>query len=334
MRSNRLVAIGAAAALIVLSPGAARNARATCGSANCFLMTGTQEGVSASGILTIDLSYRYIPQTVKLSGSDSVSDVLTPKIDFENEVIEPDHHREISTHNTLVQIDLSYGVTPRLTLAGSLPIINQRNHEHDDDVGTPEVHFTNADGTSGFGDVRAGARYAFLLRTKDLIAGSLSVKFPTGAYTLRDSDGAINEPTIQPGTGSIDVILGAQYMHQVIPERLQWFAAGAWKRSGANSLDYRFGDETLLSAGVRHKVSKRATWSLQANGRRTSRDRYRSEDVPSTGVTYVDVTPGVAFEAAPGTSCYAFVQYPVSQRVNESQLAPRYALLIGLSKSY
>src|SRR6266571_5363957 len=82
---------------------------ATCGSANCFLVTGTQEGVGASGILTVDLSYRYIPQTRRLSGTKDVGEVLTPKIDFENRTIEPGHHREIGTQNTLVEIDLAYG---------------------------------------------------------------------------------------------------------------------------------------------------------------------------------------------------------------------------------
>jgi len=182
-------------------------ALATRGSANCFLVTGTQEGVGASGILTVDLSYRYIPQTRRLSGTRDVSEVLTPKIDFESRVIEPDHHREIGTQNTLVEIDLAYGLTPRLTLAGSLPIINQRDHEHWDDVGIPgEEHFTRTDGSSGFGDVRLGARYAFLVKTKDILVGGLALKLPTGPYRLLDSEGAINEPTIQPGTGSTDVL--------------------------------------------------------------------------------------------------------------------------------
>jgi hypothetical protein len=308
--------------------------RATCGSANCFLMTGTQEGVNASGILTIDLSYRFISQGRRLSGSHEVPEVLAPKIDFENGLIEPDHHREIRTQNTLVEIDLSYGLTPRLTLAGSLPIINQRDHEHFDDVGTPEEHFTREDGSSGFGDVRFGARYAFVVKTKNLLSAGMAVKLPTGAYTLHDGEGDINEPTIQPGTGSTDAILSVQYVHQVIPERLQWFLAGAWRKNGENDLDYRFGDETIVNAGLRHRISKRVAWSAQANWRDTGRDRFLSQDVPSTGVTFLDLTPGLTLDTGTGTVLYGFVQLPVSQRVNESQLAPRAAFMTGVSKSF
>ena len=308
---------------------------ATCGSANCFLVTGTQEGVGASGILTVDLSYRYIPQTRRLSGTRDVSEVLTPKIDFENRTIEPDHHREIGTQNTLVEVDLAYGLTPRLTLAGSLPIINQRDHEHWDDVGTIDEHFTRDDGSSGFGDVRVGARYAFLVRTKDILVGGLALKVPTGAYRLLDSEGAINEPTIQPGTGSTDSIASLHYAHQIAPMRFEYFLAGAYRMNGKNSLEYRFGDETLINAGLSHKVGDRLTWSIQMNARRTERDRYLSQEIPSTGARFINLTPGLRLDAAAGgLTLYAFVQVPVYQYVNEVNLAPRTGLLLGISKAF
>ena len=311
-------------------------ALATCGSANCFLVTGTQEGVGASGILTVDLSYRYIPQTRRLSGTRDVSEVLTPKIDFESRVIEPDHHREIGTQNTLVEIDLAYGLTPRLTLAGSLPIINQRDHEHWDDVGIPgEEHFTRTDGSSGFGDVRLGARYAFLVKTKDILVGGLALKLPTGAYRLLDSEGAINEPTIQPGTGSTDVLASLHYAHQIVPMRFEYFLAGARRANGTNNLEYRFGDETLLNAGLSHKEGDRVTWSIQVNARRTERDRYLSQEVPSTGARFVNLTPGLRLDMATGgLTLYGFVQVPVYQYVNEVNLAPRTGLLLGISKAF
>ena len=332
MHANRKVVLGGVVLLGVLM--IAPSARATCGSANCFLVTGTQEGVSASGILTVDLSYRFISQSRKLSGTKEVGEVLTPKVDFENGVLLPDHHREIRTQNTLVQVDLSFGVTPRLTLAGSLPIINQRDHEHWDDVGDPTEHFTREDGSSGFGDVRLGARYALIVKTKDLLTGALAIKLPTGAYTLHDSEGGINEPTIQPGTGTTDVILSAHYAHQIVPARLEWFLSAAWRDGRRNDLEYEFGDESLLNAGLWHKAGERVTWSLQLNWRRTGRDRFLSQDVPSTGATFLDLTPGLRLETTTGTSLYGFVQIPVRQDVNEVQLAPRTALLLGVSKSF
>lgn len=307
---------------------------ATCGSANCFLVTGTQEGVGPAGILTIDLSYRYVPQSRRLSGTKDVSEVLTPRIDFENGAVLPDHHREVRTQNTMVQVDLAYGLSPRLTLAGSLPIINQRDHEHYDDVGMPGEMFTREDGASGFGDVRVGARYAFVARTRDLLVGGLTVKLPTGPYRLSDSEGDINEPSIQPGTGSFDVIGTLHYAHQVVPMRFEYFLSGTFRENGTNDLDYSFGDEVLLNAGVSRKAGDRVTWSLQLNARRTGRDRFLAQDVPSTGATTLSLTPGLRFDAASGTSLYGFAQVPVRQDVNEAQLAPRTGIMIGVSKAF
>jgi len=333
MQARHQIFLGSVVLLGVLT--IAPSARATCGSANCFLVTATQERVSSSGMLTVDLSYRFISQSRKLSGTKEVSEVLTPKVDFENGVLLLDHHREIRTQNTLVQIDLSYGLTPRLTLAGTLPIINQRDHEHWDDVGDPvDEHFTRSDGSSGFGDVRLGARYALIVKTKDLLTGAVTLKLPTGAYTLHDSEGAINEPTIQPGTGTTDVILSAHYAHQVVPARLEWFVSAAWRNGRKNDLEYQFGDETVANAGLWHKAGDRVTWSLQVNWRHTGRDRFLSQVVPSTGATFLDLTPGLRLETSTGTSLYGFVQVPVRQDVNEVQLAPRTALLLGVSKSY
>lgn len=319
----------AAGVLLMLMSTA--SAWATCGAANCFLVTGTEQGIGLRGHLSVDLTFRYILQDRRLSGSQEVSEVLTPKVDFENGVLEPDHHREIRTQNTLVQLDMAYGLTDRLTLVWELPLINERDHEHFDEVGTPEEHFTRQDGTSGFGDVRVGARYGLVVKSMDILVGGLLVKFPTGPYRLRDSEGEINEPTIQPGTGSTDFIASLLYSHQVIPLKAEWFVSGSRRINRENDLEYRFGDETQASAGVRYKTGRQVTWSLQVNGRRTSRDTFLGSGVPSTGSRLVNLTPGLKFETNSGTSIYGFVQIPVYEKVNEVNLAPRAGLLMGIS---
>jgi len=312
----------------------APQAFATCGSANCFLITGTSEGVGVKGVMSVDLSYRFIPQTRKLDGTESVAEVLTPRVDFDNGVLQPDHHREIGTQNTLLEVDLSWGVTDRFTLATALPLINQRDHEHFDDAGTPTESFTRSDGTSGFGDARIGGRYAFLAKSKDLLVGSLTLELPTGQYRLLDSEGEINEPTIQPGSGSYDEMAGAYFAHQWIPLRCEYFLSAARRVNGDNPLDYRIGSESQVSAGVSYVVGDRTTWSVQANGRKTGRDHFKGDLVPSTGAMLVNVTPGFRYHPGSSASIYAFLQFPVYQRVNDAQLAPRTALLLGISKVF
>lgn len=309
-------------------------ARATCGSANCFLVTGTQEGVGFKGALVADLSYRYVVQSKKLEGTRPVGEVLTPKVSFEEGELEPDHHREVRTQNTLVQLDLSWGATDKLTFAASLPLINDRDHEHFDEVGTPEEFFTTEDGSSGFGDVRVGARYGFLTRSKDLLVGGLSLELPTGQYKLRDSEGDINEPTIQPGSGSLDAAASVYYAHQWIPHRFDSFVSVAQKINSENDLDYRIGVETLLNAGVDYATGGKLTWSLQLNGRKTAHDRFLGDLVPSTGTLFVHLTPGLRIQASTATSFYTFLQFPIHLDVNDDQLAPRTGLLAGVSRTF
>lgn len=324
---------GVVAAALLLG-AAVSPVSATCGSATCFLVTETNEGVGTTGTLRVDLSFRYVDQTRMLSGTSDVGEVLTPKIDFENKTIEPDHHREISTLNTLVQLDLAYGASTRTTVLATLPLFNQKNHEHYDDVGTPNEHFTRSDGTSGFGDAQIGLRYALIVKSKDLLFAGLVAKLPTGAYKLRDSEGAINEPTIQPGSGSYDFIGSVSYARHPFPSPLEWFASGSYRLNRENALDYRIGDESIVSAGVSYGGRGKLQVSLQVNARRGARDEYRGQRVPSTGAELVALSPGIHYMTATGVTFYVHLQLPVYEKVNEAQLAPRTGFVLGVSRTF
>jgi hypothetical protein len=319
---------------VLAALAATGRAVASCGSATCFLVTQSEQGVETAGSFQVDLSFRYVDQTKKLEGSDGTSEVLVPKIDFENQVIVPDHHREISTRNTVLRLDLAYGITSRLGVYASLPLINEKDHEHFDDVGTPEEHFTNADGTRGFGDVLAGLRYAFVVKPNDMLVGSAAIKLPTGAYKLLDGDGAINEPTIQPGTGSYDGLLTLYYVRHPFPSKLEWFFSGSQRINGRNPLEYRVGNETVATVGMSWEASPRWVVSVQLNGRHAGRDDYWGTGVPSTGSDALTISPGVRFRTGDRLELYSYVQLPLLQSVNEAQLAPRAGFVVGISKSF
>ncbi len=322
----------AAAAVALIALAAAGEVRATCGSANCFLVRGTTEALAAPGAVTVDLSWRYVAMDRKLDGSDEVDTVLTPKIDFENETIEPDHHAEIQTLNSYLDLAFAWGAMQRLTVIADLPVVARHDHEHFDDASSPDPVFSDSDGGAGFGDVRVGARYGFLVGGMNLLAGSLLVKAPTGAWKLHDAEGGVSEPGVQPGTGSWDVVASLYYARTIRPERFEWFANGTWRANGENGLDYGFGDEAVLSTGVEAAIGARAYWSVQINARRAGRDEYLGQSVPSTGSTWVALTPGL--RSAGPNSIYGFVQIPVYEEVNETNLAPRYGLEVGFAKTF
>jgi hypothetical protein len=310
---------------------------ASCGSSNCSLINGSQEGTVNKGKFVMDVSYRYISQDKKKSGSNTISsEVLVSKVDFEMRKLELDHHREFRTINKLVQLDASFGLTDIITLSVSVPAFNDRYHEHDDGVTPADSagEFTNTDGSTGFGDVTVIGKVAPLKTPKHHGALGFGVKFPTGEYQLRNSEGDINEPTIMPGTGSYDFILSGFYNFSFMPNFLDIFVSISHRFTTENSLDYLFGDSTFLDGGASIRLTDIALLSLQINARISRRDRFINMDVPSTGGEFVNITPGVRLIATENLSFYSHVQAPIYQRVNEVNLVPNFGVLFGVSYAF
>jgi hypothetical protein len=316
---------------------------ATCGSANCFLVTGTQEGIANPGQVIVDLSYRFIPMDQIQRGSDSASEAVVPRIDFENDTIVPpgeiDSHNEFRTNNELLQLDLTLGITPRFALTVAVPFVNNKLHEHEHVVGGTPANptfgdFTNSDGTAGFGDIRLIGKYALFIHTKHLVVGGLGIKAPTGEYKLLDHDGTINEPTIQPGTGSWDGIASLYYAYEIFPHELNAFASASYQPTTENELDYKMASTLILSGGVGWRVSEKVDVSGQINLRQAAHDTFNGELVPSTGGRWVYFTPGVRFQGSPETALYTHVQIPIYQYVNEVNIVPRYGFIMGVSRAF
>jgi len=281
----------------------------------------------------LDLSYRYVDQSRKLAGTSATTEVLTPGVNFATGELEPDHHREIKTGFHVMQADLSYGLTSRLSLTASVPLVSVKHHEHVV-IEDGEERFTDGDGTKGFGDVQVGARYAFLPSTRDLLLTSVAAKLPTGAHKRLDTAGEITEPTLQPGTGSTDVVAGLLYSHQLEPMKSEVFLNASYRHNGTSDLRYKLGDESQATAGVTRTLDGGWTASVQLNLRHGRRDRFIGVDVPSTGSTLLNLTPGLRWQASPSLAVYAFVPVPVHQRVNEAQLAPRLGVVTGFSRRF
>jgi hypothetical protein len=328
---KRCVSMAMVSLAIVVA--AAVRADATCGSTACFLSTRTQDGALLRHTFRFDLSYRYVDQSRKREGTSSVDEVLTPGVNFGTGELELNHHREIKTDFHVVQADASYGLTDRLSLLASVPLVSAKHHEHVVIEGGEE-RFTAGDGTTGFGDLQLGARYAFLPTVRDLVLLTASVKLPTGAYKRLDTAGEITEPTLQPGTGSTDVLGSILYSHQLKATQGEVFLSGGYRRSGTNDLEYRLGDERQAGAGFGRTLGRRWTGNVQVNLRHGQRDRFLGGAVPSTGSTLVNVTPGLRYDASGRLAVYAFVPIPLYQRVNEAQLTPKLGVVAGVSRRF
>ncbi len=311
-------------------------AHASCAASTCFLVTGTQDGIANPGQLIMDLSYRYITANQAQKGSSETSEALTAGVDFESGEIEADHHRELRTTNELAQLDISYGVTPKFALSVSIPFMNNRDHEHDIIHGPGDEDYAR-ERTSGMGDIRLTGKYAAHTSIRHLLVAGLGVKAPTGEYKLRNSSGDINELTLMPGSGAWDGLISMHYTYQIQPHKWDTFISGAYQLATANDLEYKMGDTLLFNAGTNYRFTaheKEFTTSLQINLRQAPRDEFNDQDVPNTGGTWVYLTPGITVHATANTAVYTHLQLPLYQAVNDTNLAPSYGLIVGLSHSF
>lgn len=296
-----------------------------CDSTSCMMLTRGQNGVVGKRSLRLDFSFRHTEQDQLLAGSEAASSVLRPKVDFERERIIPGYHGERGGHESFLQLDASYGVSRRLTLLASAPLMVRRSYE------VVHSQFVHEYETTGFGDMVVAARYA--LDPMARVVAGLAVKLPTGpSQLLSPFDGGIHDPMMQPGTGSSDLAASLQASHRAWS--VDWALSGSYQMNTTNELGYRYGNDTIATLAATRPIVGSLYGSLQVKTFFKARSTYRDEEVPSTGGTVVYLTPGLRWNTSASTSLYAFVQVPTYRYVNEQQLAPRFGMLVGVARTF
>jgi hypothetical protein len=289
------------------------------------MLTRGQNGVVGRRSLRLDVSFRHTLQDRLLAGSQATSSVLRPKVDFERERIIPGYHGERGGHESFLQLDAAYGVSQRVTLLASAPLMVHRAYD--------VVHgsFAHEYRTTGLGDVLVAARYA--LDPAARVVAGLAVKLPTGASDLVSPfDAGIHDPMLQPGSGSSDLAASVQTSKRMAS--VDFAVSASYQANTRNKLGYRYGNDAIATLSASRLIAGGLSGSVQVKTFFKSRSTYRDEDVPSTGGRIVYVTPGLRWNASLSTSVYGFVQVPAYRYVNEQQLAPRVGFLFGVARTF
>lgn len=343
----------------VLAAGAfAPRAASACDSSACVLVTRAQGGPQ-KGAFSVDLSFRYSDESKRLTGGSNTEDVVIPRIDFDGRRLLPGFHRELGGDANSLQADVAYGISSRWTAHASLPLFTRKAYSHahlplthspdpaepptDDGHGhggPADPVFEDRDYRSdGFGDTLVGVRYAVWGAGARRLTAGAALKLPTGEYRVPNRfDGGLHDPMLQPGSGSLDYLLTAQYVASN-GGPLTWAASASQQLTTANDLDYRFGHETIVGLGLTRTL--RAVYSrsmvaasVQVKGHWRGRSTYLGADVPSTGGRMVLLSPGLRVTTPGGLGFYAYLQLPVYRYVNDAQLTTRSSILTGVSKAF
>lgn len=315
---------GMTAALLCVAPGLTSNAAwASCGAAFCGVNTQWDaQGLWDSPGLRADLRFEFIDQDQPRSGSDEVAVGALHR-----------HHDEQRTINRNWLLNLDYGFDNHWGVSLTLPYLD-RSHDHIHNhhgAQLPEAwDFTE------LGDVRIVGRYQFTQQAFE--AGRVGLKFglklPTGDYEVRNGAGALAERTLQPGTGTTDLILGAYYQRAAAASPWQWFSQVLWQHPLEERADYRAGYQLSIDGGLQYALSEQLAGLLQLNVQIKGRDSGNDAERVDSGTQTLSLSPGLSYAVTKQTRLYGFVQLPLYQYANGIQITADQAVVVGVTTAF
>jgi hypothetical protein len=297
------------------------------------MVTRSAGGLLPRGTWRLDLSLRATDDSLLMSGSDTAARVTRPKVDFEHGIVRPGFHQDLGGSSRFLQVDAGYGLTGRTTLLASAPVVTHRSY----DVGHPPVLTENYE-TWGPGDTLVGVRHALVATADESVVVGVGVEMPTGESRLVSPEALFDigvlDPMLQPGSGSWDLLLNAQCSRRLTNAGLDLTGTLSYQANTTNDLGYSYGDDAIASLALAHPLAQRLRASLQLKWAHRGGSEYRGEGVESTGGIIVYAIPGLVTTLPARLSLYLFLPVPVYRYVNETQVAPRLSLVVGMARSF
>jgi hypothetical protein len=329
-------------ALAALASGSKAFACATCG---CSLSSDGALGYSTSTGWGISLDYNFINQNQYRSGGSTISPVAVYNSNPGNQEVEN------QTINRYLTLGVGYAPNADWSFRMLAPYI-MRSHSTNG-ANLPDTGNLMGASVDSLGDMKIIASYQGFLPTHNL-GMQFGVKLPTGDYGGQNIGGTVVgrnpvyfsgtttllDTSLQAGNGSTDIILGAYY-YQPVSQNFDAFINGQYQRSvkqalndTADGLDYRPGDTTTVSVGVRYEANPQIVPQLQINVTHKGADSGALADpIDVEGVTAY-LSPGITVAATNTTKVYGFVQLPIYSYLSGYQLFPHYTASIGISHHF
>jgi hypothetical protein len=316
---------------------------ATCG---CTLSADAATGYSSLPGLRLTLEYDYINQDQLRRGTSTV----TPA-DVVNNPSDPGQNGgeiEKQTINRYITAGLSYSPSSNWNINLLVPYVVRSHTTYGVQQQPYSPAETAPDQISGarfseLGDVKLITSWQGWLPTHNL-GLQLGVKLPTGHYgTAINFDSGPNAGTpldasLQPGTGSTDIIIGAYY-YQAISQNFDAFVNGQFQSAVAHKQnepgnDFRPGNTETLSFGLRYEAHPDWVPQVQVNLNHKGRDQGALADLPDTAGTVAYVSPGITLKAMGPLHVFGFVQVPVYSNLDGYQVFPRWTASAGLTYAF
>lgn len=342
-----LVALGA------ILPSTAVFACATCG---CSLSSDAATGYSSTTGWLVSLQYDYLNQSQLRYGAHKISRSQAASINDaggEQEV-------ENRTLNRYTTLGIGYAPSTDWNFKLMVPYVD-RGHTTYGAATNPLTPDALSDShISGLGDIKFITSYQGLLPTHNL-GIQLGIKLPTGNYggpnadgtgvvgrtprafgsgpiALNPSPGNLVDTSLQAGTGSTDMIVGAYY-YQPVSQNFDAFISSQFQAAIKQNLDqtgadYRPGNLATVSFGARYEANPDFVPQLQVNITRKSHDQGALADRADSAGTVAYLSPGATLNLGYDTHVYAFLQLPVYRKLEGYQLFPKWTASVGVTHAF
>jgi hypothetical protein len=287
-------------------------------------MSWDTQGVWTEPGARFDLRFEYIDQDQPRAGSDRVS---VGQISH--------HHDEVRTINRNWFATFDYNFNAHWGVSAMLPMTDRDHshiHNHHGDQLTETWNF------SELGDMRVVGRRQWRSESRetqrvDVFGVNFGLELPTGEIDVENASGDLAERSLQPGTGTTDLLVGASYT-RVLRSNSSWFANLLMQQPLNSHEDFKPGRQAGFDVGYRWGTTDRLTLMLQLNALYKDRDEGEEAEPDASGGKSVFVSPGLSYAIVKQVQLYGFLQKPIYQHVNGVQLTNDWGAVAGISARF
>ena len=239
------------------------------------------------------------------------------------------HARKNDVSNSIF---FGYGITDTLSISLQVPYVERRSREVHE-----EEFLGEKQNSTGLGDSILLGKYKFYDKQFGL-AGIFGLKLPTGNTNERNKSGERFEPELQPGTGSLDYMVGIS-ANKKINHLIILDGTALYHLKSEGSQDYEFGDIIRVTAGATIHVidrNKKPTLNLLSEviTQFANKDEQDGKTIRDSGGTTIFFAPGISSHVTEQLKTTLSVPVPIFQALGGEHQELDFNVLFSMSYSF
>jgi len=271
------------------------------------------------GTVLTSLSYNYNLLNDQFQGSEQIED---------------ESRKRVSQSILLKGI---WALSDKWSIGATLPYEFRMEEKSIETENLPELS------SNGIGDFFVQTQLTILASNTHNFLVATGFKIPTGSNTETNDLGIELPPDLQPGTGSWDIALGANYqLSNIFGGNFNYNLSGTARFNSTakrfnDEQTYKFGNEFMIITGFAADLltgSGIFIPSLYLQYRRTYLDLTNGKLTPNTGGDWVNLIPGIAYDFNTKLQLLASASIPIYRYLEGLQLTTTYSFFVQVQYKF